>query len=238
MSSLAKRYRFRPSWFMTALTIVFCAVTISAGNWQRSRALEKASLQQKLDVWAAQPPLQVPVTPVDSKDIELRPVVATGRYVVDRTILIDNKVYRGRVGYHVVTPLRLEDSDMHVLVVRGWVVGGATRDQLPVIQTPEGVRQVEGIAAIPSDRVLELAEVQPGYVWQNLLLDRYAAWSKLKLQPFIIRQTNDVADGLVRDWPRPDVGIEKHRIYAMQWYSFATLSLILYVALNLKRNRD
>ena len=238
MSSLVKRYRFRPGWFMTVLTIVFCAVTISAGNWQRGRAVEKASLQQKLDEWAVQPPLQVPVARVDPHEVELRSVVATGRYVVDHAVLLDNKVHRGQVGYHVVTPLRLDDSDMHVLVVRGWIAGGATRDQLPTIQTPEGVQHVEGIAAIPSERVLELAEVQPGYVWQNLLLDRYAAWSKLKLQPFVIRQTNDAADGLVRDWPRPDVGIEKHQIYAMQWYSFATLSLILYVALNLKRNRD
>lgn len=223
---------------MTLATLAFCAVTISAGNWQRGRAEEKAALQQRLDEWATRPPLDVQAAAVDPQTIELRPVVATGQYDVAHTILLDNKVHEGRVGYHVVTPLKLEDDGMHVLVVRGWVAAGATRDELPAIETPQGLQRVEGIAVVPSDRVLELAEVEPGYVWQNLLLDRYAAWSKLRLQPFVIRQTNDAGDGLVRNWPRPDVGVEKHQIYAMQWYSFAVLALILYVALNLKRKRD
>lgn len=235
MPLLLKRYRFRPSWFMTVLTIAFCAVTISAGNWQRGRAVEKAALQQKLDDWSKQPPFAVSAAPTDPDGVALRAVVATGRYDARHAILLDNKVHQGRVGYQVVTPLRLDDSAMHVLVVRGWVAGGPTRAQLPSIDTPSGVQRVEGIATVPSDRVLELAEVEPGYVWQNLLLARYAEWSKLKVQPFVILQTNDAGDGLVRDWPRPDVGIEKHQIYAMQWYSFAALSLILYVALNLKR---
>lgn len=223
---------------MTVVTIAFCGLTIAAGNWQRGRAIDKAALQHQLDTWAREAPVSVPSTPVGSEAFALRRVQATGHYDQRHAILLDNKVYRGRVGYHVVTPLRLADSDMYVLVVRGWIAGGPSREQPPEVATPTGLQHIEGLGAVPSTRVLELAEVQPGYIWQNLLLDRYAEWSKLKLQPFVIEQTNDAGDGLVRDWPRPDVGIEKHQVYAMQWYLFAGLAFVLYIALNFKRNRN
>ena len=42
-------------------------------------------------------------------------------------------------------------------------------------------------------------------------------------------------DGLVREWPRPDVGTDKHRIYMMQWYSFAALALGLWVWFTFRR---
>ena len=223
---------------MTVVTIAFCGLTIAAGNWQRGRAIDKAALQHQLDTWAREAPVSVPSTPVRSEAFALRRVQAAGYYDQRHAILLDNKVYRGRAGYHVVTPLRLADSDMYVLVARGWIAGGPSREQPPEVATPTGLQHIEGLGAVPSTRVLELAEVQPGYVWQNLLLDRYAEWSKLKLQPFVIEQTNDAGDDLVRDWPRPDVGIEKHQVYAMQWYLFAGLAFVLYIALNFKRNRD
>jgi len=74
-------------------------------------------------------------------------------------------------------------------------------------------------------------------VWPNLVLERYAKWSGLDLLPVVLQQTNDTGDRLVRDWPRPDFGIEKHKAYALQWYALAAVTVILYVVLNLKRDR-
>ena len=236
--ALIKGRRFRPGWFITVVTIAFCSLTIAAGNWQRGRAVEKEVQQQKLDALVSEAPVSVPHTPANGEMFASRRVQAVGHYDRQHAILLDNRIYRGQAGYHVITPLRLDGSDMHVLVVRGWIAAGPSRERLPEVATPSGLQHIEGVGKVPSTRVLELAEVQPGYVWQNLLLDRYAAWSKLKLQPFVIEQTNDAEDGLVRDWPRPDIGIEKHRIYAMQWYLFAGLALVLYIALNFKRDRD
>jgi len=44
-------------------------------------------------------------------------------------------------------------------------------------------------------------------------------------------------DGLVRDWPAPDFGIEKHQIYMVQWYAFAVLAIVLWIVLNLRRTK-
>jgi cytochrome oxidase assembly protein ShyY1 len=40
---------------------------------------------------------------------------------------------------------------------------------------------------------------------------------------------------LVRDWALPTLGIERHRAYALQWFSMAAVILILYVVLNVRR---
>lgn len=125
---------------------------------------------------------------------------------------------------------------MHVLVNRGWVAAAARRDSLPPIRTPAGTETVEGIAVVPSSRILELdAKTEEGMVWQNLVLARYAAWSGLKLQPVVLQQTSAAADGLVRVWARPDSGAEKHRGYAFQWFALAATILIAYVVLSFRR---
>ncbi len=45
--------------------------------------------------------------------------------------------------------------------------------------------------------------------------------------PWIVLQTSPAADGLVRDWPLPAAGIERHRGYAFQWYALAALAAVL-----------
>jgi surfeit locus 1 family protein len=229
-------WRFRPGALVTAATIAFCALTVSLGLWQRQRAAEKEALQARLDRLAADPPVVLPARRVAADDYALRRVTARGVYADRFTILLDNRVYGGRAGFHVVSPLRLGGGDVHVLVNRGWVPAGRTRADLPRVATPEGERTVEGIATVPPVRVYELAaDTVAGPVWQNLLLDRYRDWSKLELQPVVIRQTDDAGDGLVREWDRPDAGADRHRGYALQWFALAVLAAVLYVVLNFRR---
>jgi surfeit locus 1 family protein len=230
------RRRFRPGALPTVATIAFCALTVALGVWQTRRASEKDTLQARLEQRAAERPRAVPARPVDPDDYALRPVVAHGVYVERFTILLDNRVHRGRAGFDVLAPLRIAGSEMHVLVNRGWVTGGRTRADLPQVATPAGEQTVVGLATVPSTHVFELApDAVPGRVWQTLRLDRYRAWSNLELQPIVIEQTNDAGDGLVREWDRPDAGADRHRAYALQWFAFAALAAVLYVVLNLER---
>jgi surfeit locus 1 family protein len=79
----------------------------------------------------------------------------------------------------------------------------------------------------------------PG-IWPNLEFEEYERVSHLKVQRFVIQQTNDTADGLRRVWVRPATGVEKHRGYALQWYGLAALSagLTLYFGGRALRRRD
>jgi cytochrome oxidase assembly protein ShyY1 len=53
----------------------------------------------------------------------------------------------------------------------------------------------------------------------------------------VLEQHGSLDDGLVRDWPAPEAGAEKHDAYALQWYSLAVLSVVLLLVLNLRNDR-
>jgi surfeit locus 1 family protein len=213
----------------------FIALTGALGDWQTRRAEEKLAAGRMLDEASRGPVLQVPSARTDAAGFERRRVATRGSFVARDTFFLDNKVMHGSAGYHVVTPLRPENGGTQVLVIRGWIAAG-DRSRLPEVPTPEGLQTIEGVAVVPGKRFLELApEAGSGRVRQNLVLPREEKRLGLSLQPFVIEQTSDARDGLVRAWERPDTGVDRHRSYALQWYSFAALAAVLYVFLGFKR---
>jgi surfeit locus 1 family protein len=234
-----RAWRFRPRLVTTAAAVAFCVLTVALGNWQLRRASEKEFVQTQREARARAAPVALPATRVDGEAWAWRRVVVQGRFVGPRTILLDNRTRDGRAGYEVVTPLRIAGGDLCVLVNRGWTAQGRTRAELPEVRTPSGPVQVEGIAVVPPTHVFQLGGSDPaGRVWQHLDLARYRAWSELPLQPVVLLQTGGADDGLLRDWPPPESDAARHTAYAVQWYIFALIAAILYVALNLKRDRD
>jgi len=227
---------FRPGIAPGVAAAAFIALAISLGNWQARRAEEKLELGRRLDEGAKGPVLSVSSVRLDASAVERRRVSARGRFVARAVLLLDNKVLHGAAGYNVLTPLKLEGGeDLHVLVNRGWIAAG-DRSRLPAVPTPEAAQTIEGIAVTPSRRFLELApEAASGPLRQNLVPEREEKRLGLLLQTFVIEQTSDARDGLAREWQRPDTGVDRHHGYALQWYSFAALAAVLYVALSFKR---
>ena len=233
----AEGRRFRPGFAPTLLAIAGLALLVSLGNWQMRRADEKLARQALFDARQTVM-LALPVKKVDVEQYEWARISARGEFVAAKTVLLDNKVAHGRAGYQVVTPLRLEGGQVALLVNRGWVAAGSRREVLPAIETPAGLQQLEGIAVVPTARFVELgkdAAAADGRVWQNLTLERSRAATGLDLQPVVMQQTNDTKDGLERAWEPPNLGADKHRSYALQWYSIAVLILVLYVLLNFRK---
>jgi len=234
--SIAGR-RFRPGWIPSLAAAGFVALTIALGNWQTRRAEEKLEAGRLLDEAARGPVLEVPAAHADAAAFARRRVAARGTFIERDTFFLDNKVQHGAAGYNVVTPLRPERAGEPVLVNRGWIAA-ADRTRLPDVPTPAGAQTIEGIAVVPGTKFLELApEADSGRLRQNLVLAREEKRLGLSLQPFVIEQTSDSRDGLTRAWERPDTGVDRHRSYALQWYSFAALAAVLYVILGFKRTR-
>jgi cytochrome oxidase assembly protein ShyY1 len=77
--------------------------------------------------------------------------------------------------------------------------------------------------------------VFPGAILQNLTVAEFAAASKFTMQPFVIEQSSDTHDGMVRDWPLPSVGIERHLGYAFQWYALALTAFLFFVVTGYRR---
>ena len=216
------------------MAAVACAAFVLLGNWQARRAEEKRALGEAFDRALHSSPVAL-ASGVDVAGLVHKHVSARGRFVPDRTVLLDNKLRRGRPGYEVVTPLRLGASDSHVLVDRGWVAAPPSRATLPEVRTPAGELEIDGVALDRLPHVLETGVAPKGAVRQNLDIGAFAAETGLRLEPLVIEQHSATPDGLSREWPRPDFGIQTHESYALQWYSFAALAIVLVIVLSMRR---
>ena len=213
------------------------ALTLSLARWQVHRGDEKEARQALLDARIA----ETPVTLTDSIDaaepLLYRRVRAAGEWIARGQIFIDNQVLEGRVGYHVMTPLQLAGNKDALLVNRGWIARGPGYPRPPAAAVPGGPVQVTGMATLPPKRYLELGpQTVQGDVWQNLSLERYRTQTGIAILPVVVL-ADAAAPGLrpVRD--KPDTGVERHREYALTWFSLAATTLVLWIVLNLKRAR-
>jgi len=216
---------------------------IAAGQWQWNKAAAKANLQAELEARGVEAASAMPTTHVDAEALRYRKLVARGHFEPQYQVLIDNRTYRGQAGYHVITPLRLEGSDMRVLVNRGWVPLQADRGTLPQIATPSGIVDVAGMAVVPGTRFFTLGkddakETQGAWqsIWQNLDLARYGKAVSFPLQPVVLQLDADsTAGGFLREWPRPDDRRQTNLGYALQWWSFAATTVVLWLLLNFRK---
>jgi surfeit locus 1 family protein len=233
----ACRGRLRPAILPTLAAAACIALFVAAGLWQHGRMEQKLALRAQLDAAAALPPSPLPAT-MDWTGWRYRQVALAGTFDAAHQILLDNRVHEGRAGYEVFAPLALDDGRT-VLVDRGWVVAGPTRAELPAVPPPTGPVTVPGrINQVPA--YVELAAEAPtGPLWQHLDLARYAKATGLAVLPVIVEQSAPAApgDALVRDLRAPDVGVDTHRIYMVQWFTFAAMVAGLWLYFTWKRSR-
>lgn len=232
--------RFRPQLWPTLAVALLVPLFLAAGQWQWNKASLKSAQQQALDARAAEAALRMPATPVNAEDMRFRRIVAQGHYEPARQILIDNMIHRQQAGYHVITPLRIEGSDMRLLINRGWVPALADHRQVPQIATPSGKVEIYGTAIVPGTRFFTLGEDLPTAewqsVWQNLDLQRYGQSVGFPVQPVVIQLDPDNgAGGFVREWRRPDERVQTHLNYAIQWWTFAATTLALWLVFSFRR---
>ena len=241
------RFRFKFVPFLATVAVV--AAGLALGNWQRHRAEEKTALGERLAVGNAAAPLQLDasaLSPVQAAQAEFRRVRVSGQFVRDWPIYLDNRPYQGRAGFYLLMPFTIAGSNMQVLVARGWLPRDPRqRDKLPAVATPSGTVTLEGTARLSAGHVMQLGSVpalKAGAIVQNADPAQVAAASGLAMQPLLIEQGGAAVPGddnqLVRDWPAPALGVDKHRGYAFQWYALAAMALIFFVWNGFRRGKQ
>jgi surfeit locus 1 family protein len=219
-------------------------LTANLGAWQLRRAAQKIALQDALESRSHLPALsasELAGVPDDVEAQHYRAVHLRGTWLPERNVFLENRQMEGRVGFYLVTPLQLESRKQTVLVQRGWVPRDMRdRTLLPTIATPAGLVDVAGHIAPPPARLYEFAPSTSGVIRQNLDLGEFAAETGLSLAPLSVQQADSPAtagDGLLRQWPRPAVDVQKHYGYAFQWFALCALMTGLYVWFQLVRPR-
>jgi surfeit locus 1 family protein len=222
----------RKFYLITAAALFLAVLGIYLGFWQLGRAAQKEAIHAAMQAQALQTPLdaaalaQLPDTAAGL----YRPVQVEGRWESAHTVFLDNRQMDTKVGFFVVTPLRVEATGQIVLVQRGWVGRNfAVRDQVPAVQTPAGLVWVEGQIAPPPSKLYEPGAPGLGLIRQNIDLDKFRLESGLVLANFAIRQNGPPSDGLRREWSPVALGVEKHYGYAFQWFALAALVFGLYL---------
>ena len=213
---------------------LFCAAGIALGQWQAGRAAEKKALAAELAEARRAPPVELSPSAHDPELVHRR-VGVRGTFEPRFTIFLDNKLRAGRPGYEVVTPMRLARSDVYVLVNRGWVAAPPRRDVLPDAPPPSGELRIEGLALARFPHAFELGRKPDGRLRQNVTVEDFVAGTGLPAKTVVVEQETDTNDGLVRDWPAADLGIEKNESYALQWYSLAALAAVLGLHFSFRR---
>jgi surfeit locus 1 family protein len=229
---MAIKFYFRRIPFIAALIVA--AIGIALGQWQMHRAHEKQAIEAALSAQGKMKPLELDGTVIPAMGhAEFRRVRMRGEFESRWPVYLENQPYQGRAGFYLLMPFHIAGSNMHVLVERGWLPrDAADRTRLPPLTTPEETIELEGMIVRHLPRVFQLGQapsLRPRAILQNLDIGEFASISGMKLMPFVVEQTNDTQDNLVRDWPRPSSGIGRHLGYAFQWYGLALTAIVFFV---------
>ena len=222
-------------WWTALVAAGLCALGVALGNWQSDRAAEKRAIADRLAGYGQAPPIRLGAGAAVVGDYLWHKVEANGEFDTKHTLFLGNRLYRGKPGYYVVTPLRIENSRRYVLVLRGWLASSGSAP--PAHPVPPGPRMITGLAVPRVGRIYDFGAAGRDRVRLNIDLTEFELESGLRLHPFVIEQRGATDEGLVQDWPAHDALLDKHRMYAGQWYSLGALAIIVFLVLSFRHGR-
>jgi surfeit locus 1 family protein len=139
----------------------------------------------------------------------------------------------------VLSPFELSGGSDILLINRGWVALGNSREILPAIEKPAGDGVVRGIASIPGEDIYRMGTISLQDNWPQVIpfvdIEAMQAQFEGQLLPLILWLGPEQAGHYAREWNPVWARPEKSRAYAWQWFTFGAVSLILFLVLNLRK---
>ena len=231
--SSARKLQFIPNWRASVLAVVLLPLLLTLGNWQLERAEEKRQLQQLFDERQAREPAAIEgLSP--TADLRYQPVKLRGRFVNEKNLLLDNRIYQRRFGYEIITPFQLSSNGLWVLVNRGFLAGDISRRNLPSIDAITEELELIGEVHVPHGDMMTLAEdTASGWprVIQVLAIEKIAKELGKELFPYTVRIKSPTQGSFEANWMVVNLQPEKHTGYAVQWFAMsAALVMIILLA--------
>ena len=230
---------FKPSWPMTLLTLALLTMFVGLGRWQWQRGEAKQAVWNTYERNDAAPALNARVD-FDSAE-RFKRVAFGGRFEPEHQFLLDNRSHAGQPGYEVLTPFVLANG-RRILVNRGWIPFGGYRDRLPDVSMPgERTATIAGrLDELPTSGLASgRAPPGTGASWPKVTsfpthAELQAALGE-KLAQRILLLDPQLPGGYVREWSPPGMAPSRHFSYAIQWWGFAAVLLVLYFGLNFRK---
>ena len=232
--------------FVPATAAVLAIAAFSwLGLWQLDRAGEKERRREMFAARTSDAPillnqrLSIMPAEIDPDWWRYRHVEVSGNVFGERQYLLDNRTRNGVAGYHVYLPMLVTGLDRVVLVNRGWVETGPSRERRPNVSLNPSERVVSGIVDHPRHPLLLGDDGYAEFSWpkvvQRIDLDKTARDLKRPVLPFVVLMDEALPDGFVREWsPYLGIGPERHRGYAFQWFSLAAAVAAVWIVVKFR----
>ena len=235
------RRAFAPRPLFTVLTLAACALFVRLGFWQWHKGVDRQA-QWTHFARGTDTLLALGGRPLEDVPLYQR-VRVSGTLDGAHQFLLDNRSYRGRPGYEVLTPL-VRGGGRPLLIDRGWVPFTGSRHELPVVALPESAGQPVSVTG----RVAQLPAA--GLAMGHAAPDSSAPWPKVTSFPTpqelsdaygapvearIVLLDPATPLGYVRDWQPPGMTPLRHFAYAIQWWSFAVLAVVVWAVMSTRR---
>lgn len=244
LTTLAAIRSFTPPAAATLAIVAFSWL----GLWQLDRAGEK---ERHVEMFAARTGdapillnerLSTMPSELDPHWWRYRRVEVAGETLGERQYLLDNRTRNGVAGYHVHVPMLVTGLDRLVLVNRGWVEAGASRERRPDVSLASSEIVISGVVEYPRRTLLLGEDGYAGSSWpkvvQRIELEKTARDLDRQVLPFVVLMDAALPHGFVREWtPYLGIGPERHRGYALQWFSLAAAVAVVWIFLRVRGAR-
>jgi len=223
-------------------TAILCATGIALGNWQTRRAEEKEAIAAVMQEQLRQAPVVLSGSQDFGRLRAFQKVKLKGQFARDWSLYLDNRPLYGVAGFYVLMPFKIDGSKQSVLVARGWLQRNPVeRTKIPTLLTDQGIIEIEGVVRDQLDRTMQLGKqeiLKSASIVQSVPFDELRKQTGLLIVDKVLEQTSNAGDGLIRDWPKPSAGSDKHRAYAFQWYGLALMAAIFFVVTGIRRGKN
>ena len=233
-------------------------ILVSLGQWQLRRADERRAILAAIEAGRKQAPLPLSAATPAHEMAPWRVAEASGQWLPQFSVLLDNRNLDGKPGYWLATPLLLDGgSRQALLVLRGWIPR-VMQGQPEVPATPPGeqaARRAVRARAAPVRAVVagRRCEVRPAGGAAGAGRRRAAGAEPGAGRLRAGHRAQAAAHGAEPVRRRPPRrragarlaaafgGFQKNTFYAVQWFSFALFAAIAWLVVMagaLKRMRQ
>lgn len=223
------------NWKLALLAFLFISLFTGLGFWQLQRAKQKEILLHAFTERTKMPPLHA--SNLKAKDLRFYAAQFTGKFDNQHVFLLDNKTFHGQVGYEVYTPFFAKGLSVLILVDRGFIPLGRSRETLPTFREISDEIIVTGMlnrspAYVAWGPIKESASIRWPLRVEYINLNELAKLLGAPLFPYVLSLNPTHRAAFAMEWKIVTMGPERHRGYAVQWFALALTLLILFIVLN------
>ena len=237
-----KKHWRKPSWQVLAAMLASVFLFSSLGIWQMQRAEEKKQIQQEMQARKDSQPQAFSFPITDPASLRHQRIRVQGKFISGKQFVLDNRYLDHQVGYNILTPFKLSDSDKVVLVDRGWLPLKGPRENLPNVEVDNNLRTLLGTVYVPYGKAFSIGEIDHTKSWPRLIqfIDFELLSDRLgqDLVPLTLRMEAGQADTYTAKWAIVSASKNRNLGYAFQWFAMALAVLVIFIVLHMPKSKN